>query len=136
MAAPTKPVLFSTEFMFSISLRNGEGLVLVLVPGYFRFRFSGGGSFGLSGEKRFLGIEFDTAVNDNVGDLNMNHVDVGSFVSVAIVNVSSMDLVLNSGEKLKSWIDYDSSSKRLEVLDVQGFKLLLFYFGYERYFIQ
>lgn len=112
-----KPVSFSTEFAFSISPGNGEGLALVLVPSDFGSRFSGQGSFGLSGEKRFLGVEFDTAMDGNVGDLNANHVgvDVGSFVSVAVVNVSSMNLVLNNGAKLKSWIDYDSSSKRLEV---------------------
>lgn len=56
-------------------------------------------------------------MDENVGDLNANHVgiDLGSFVSVSVSNVSSMNLVLNSGEKLKSWVDYDASSKRLEV---------------------
>ncbi|XP_062092555.1 L-type lectin-domain containing receptor kinase VIII.2-like [Humulus lupulus] len=111
------PISFSTEFTFSISPGKSKGLALVLVPGDFKSKFSGQGSFGLSGEKRFLGVEFDTAMDGNVGDLNGNHVgvDVGSFVSVAVVNVSSMNLVLNNGEKLKSWIDYDASSKRLEV---------------------
>ncbi|PON69091.1 Legume lectin domain containing protein [Parasponia andersonii] len=124
MAAHTKPISFSTEFTFSISLGNGEGLVLVLVPSYFASKFSGGGSFGLSSKKRFLGIEFDIVMDGNMGDLNMIHVDVGSFVSVAIVNISSIDLVHSSGEKLKSWIDYDLSSDGLEVLNVQCFKLL------------
>ncbi|PON96441.1 Concanavalin A-like lectin/glucanase domain containing protein [Trema orientale] len=81
---------------------NGEDLMLVLVPNYFGSRFSGGGSFGLSMEKKFMGIEFDVAIDEKVGDLNMNHIHVGSFVSVAVVNVCSIDLVLNSGEKLKS----------------------------------
>ncbi|KAI5346518.1 hypothetical protein L3X38_014397 [Prunus dulcis] len=42
-------------------------------------------------------------------------VDVGSFVSLTVGNVSSLNLELNSGEKLKSWIDYVASSKRLEI---------------------
>ncbi|KAK9677469.1 hypothetical protein RND81_11G145000 [Saponaria officinalis] len=51
------------------------------------------------------------------GDLNGNHVgvDVGSFVSAEISNVSSVGLLLNGGVSLKSWIDYEASSKRLEI---------------------
>lgn len=53
---------------------------------------------------------FDTIKNaNNVG------VDVGSLDSVKMSNVSSINLVLNSGVKLHSWVDYDSSLKRLEV---------------------
>lgn len=89
----------------------------MIVPTGFPSRFSGNSYFGLSRENKFLGIEFDTAMDDNVGDLNGNHVgiDVDSLVSVSTSNVSSIDLVLNSGKKLHSWIDYESSSKRLEV---------------------
>ncbi|XP_015877325.3 L-type lectin-domain containing receptor kinase VIII.2 [Ziziphus jujuba] len=111
------PSSFSTEFTFSISPGNGDGIVLVLVPSDFGSKFSGHGSFGLSRQNRFLGVEFDTEMDGKVGDVNDNHVgvDVGSLLSVAVCNVSSMNLVLNSGEKLKSWIDYDASSKRLEI---------------------
>lgn len=111
----TKGVSFSTEFSFSISVGNGDGLAFVVVPHDFPSRFEGRGSFGLSGEKRFLGIEFDTRFDGNVGDLNANHVgvNVGSLESVRFSNVSY--LVLNNGDKLNSWVDYDSSSKRLEV---------------------
>lgn len=113
----SNPASFSSEFTFSITPGNGDGLVLVLVPSDFGSTFSGKGPFGLDGENQFLGIEFDTEMNQNVNDLNANHigVDVGSFVSVTVGNVSSLNLVLNSGEKLKSWIDYDASSKRLEI---------------------
>ncbi|KHN17863.1 L-type lectin-domain containing receptor kinase S.4 [Glycine soja] len=50
-------------------------------------------------------------------DPNANHVsiDVGSHVSVAIANVSDLNLVLNNGEKLQAWVDYEASSKVLEV---------------------
>lgn len=113
----SNPASFSSVFTFSITPGNGDGLVLVLVPSDFGSTFSGKGPFGLDGENQFLGIEFDTEMNQNVSDLNANHigVDLGSFVSVTVGNVSSLNLLLNSGEKLKSWIDYDASSKRLEI---------------------
>ncbi|KAK9283455.1 hypothetical protein L1049_011699 [Liquidambar formosana] len=111
------PTSFSTDFSFSISPGNVDGLAFVIVPNDFSTRFSGKSSFGLSRENRFLGVEFDTAMDDDVGDLNGNHVgiDVGSLVSARVSNVSSLNLVLNSGVKLRSWIDYDAGSKRLEV---------------------
>lgn len=113
----TKPTSFSTEISFSISPNDGDGLLLVLVPGNFSVRFPAKCSFGLSLENNYLGVEFDTSRDDNAGDLNANHVglNVGSLVSVAVGNVSAMNLVLNSGVMLKAWIDYDASSKRLEV---------------------
>ncbi|KAL5568941.1 hypothetical protein UlMin_025516 [Ulmus minor] len=92
------PTSFSTEFTFSISPGDGHGLAFVLVPRDFGSKLSGQATFGISGEK-----------NGNVG------VDVGSFVSVSVGNVSSMNFVLNNDEKLKAWIDYEASSKRLEV---------------------
>lgn len=113
----SSPTSFSTEFTFSMTPGSGDGLLLVLAPKDFGSTFSGKGPFGLNGENRFLGIEFDTEMNGNVNDLNANHigVDVGSFVSLTVGNVSSLNLELNSGEKLKSWIDYVASSKRLEI---------------------
>lgn len=111
------PMSFSTDFTFSISAGAGDGLALVLFSKDSASTL-GSSSFGLSREdNRFVGVEFDTSMDENVGDLNANHVgiDLGSFVSVSASNASSMNLVLNSGEKLKSWVDYDASSKRLEV---------------------
>ncbi|XP_059628049.1 L-type lectin-domain containing receptor kinase VIII.2-like [Cornus florida] len=113
----TSPTSFSTDFTFSISPENGDGLSLIVYPTHSASKFSGKTSFGLSQEIRFLGIEFDTSMDAAVGDENSNHVgvDVCSLVSARISNVSSVNLVLNSGVKLRSWIDYDASSKRLEV---------------------
>ncbi|XVE69333.1 hypothetical protein DITRI_Ditri09bG0144300 [Diplodiscus trichospermus] len=112
-----RPISFSAEFSFSVSPGNGDGLAFVLIPNGFQTRFQGQGSFGLSGENMFLGIEFDTKKDDKVGDFNANHVgiDVGSLESVKVSNLSPLNLVLNNGEVLKSWIDYDSSSKLLQV---------------------
>ncbi|KAL6977431.1 hypothetical protein U1Q18_026230 [Sarracenia purpurea var. burkii] len=114
---PTGPISFSTDFLFSISPHSGDGLALVIVPTDFPHKFSEKTSFGLPGKTKFLGIEFDTSMDANVGDPNANHVgvDVCSLVSARVSNVSSLKLVLNSGLKLRSWVDYDASSKRLEV---------------------
>ncbi|XP_050387447.1 L-type lectin-domain containing receptor kinase VIII.2-like [Argentina anserina] len=113
----SNPVSFSSELVFSITPGAGDGIVVVFSPGDLGSKFSGKGPYGFDGESRFLGIEFDTEMNQNVNDVNANHigVNVGSFVSVIVGNVSELGLVLNSGEKMKSWIDYDASSKRLEI---------------------
>ncbi|KAB2596213.1 galactose-binding lectin-like [Pyrus ussuriensis x Pyrus communis] len=113
----SNPASFSTEFAFSVTPGGGDGLLLVFAPGDLGSRLSAKAPFGINGEDRFLGIEFDTEMNGDMNDLNANHigVDVGSFVSLAVGNVSELNLVLNSGEKLKCWIDYDASSKRLEI---------------------
>ncbi|OIT33479.1 PREDICTED: L-type lectin-domain containing receptor kinase S.4-like [Nicotiana attenuata] len=107
---------FSTDFSFSISPHNGDGLSFVIVPTDFPSKFSKK-MFGLSNERRFFGVEFDTLLNENVGDKSANHVgvNVGSLVSAKSTNVSFINLVLNSGKKLHSWVDYECTSKRLEV---------------------
>ncbi|XP_021295350.1 L-type lectin-domain containing receptor kinase S.4-like [Herrania umbratica] len=112
-----RPTSFAAEFSFSLSPGKGDGLAFVIIPNGFQTRFQDQGYFGLFGENRFLGIEFDTKKDDKVGDLNANHVgiDVGSLESVKVSNLSSLNLVLNNGEILKSWVDYDSSSKLLQV---------------------
>lgn len=100
-------VSFSTNFSFSLSRAYGNGLTLFMVP------FS---SFGLLVEKkvRLFSVEFDISDDNKYGDANGNH--VGSFIYVKVRNVSSsIKLVLSSGEKVQAWIDYEASSKRLEV---------------------
>ncbi|XWS28649.1 hypothetical protein CRYUN_Cryun25bG0089100 [Craigia yunnanensis] len=75
-------------------------------------------SFGLDKSKSdVVAVEFDTFKDANYGDLNENHVgiDMGSLVSVKVRNLSFVNLVLNNGEKLHSWIDYEASSKSLEI---------------------
>ncbi|TKY47500.1 L-type lectin-domain containing receptor kinase VIII.2 [Spatholobus suberectus] len=99
----------STEFSFSVSPAAGDGLLLLLAPAP-AAAFPGNGS-------DYVGVEFDTSKDDSVGDVNANRVgiDVGSHVSVAVANVSDANLVLNNGEKLNAWVDYEGSSKVLEV---------------------
>ncbi|KAF8396866.1 hypothetical protein HHK36_018501 [Tetracentron sinense] len=119
---PLKPVSFSTYFSFSISPGNGDGLAFIVLPNGFPLESFDGNSFGLAPElekrgTRFLAVEFDTLMDAKLGDPNGNHVgiDIGSLTSARVSNVSSINLVLNSGEKLQSWIDYDANSKQLEV---------------------
>lgn len=109
------PTSFSTELSFSIFPVNGDGdgLVLDFVPsGYWSKWLTTGGSFALSEENRFLSVGFDAKMDGNVGDSSASYVRIN-------VNgvVSSSSLVLSNGDNngLKSWIDYDASSKRLEV---------------------
>ncbi|XP_042483232.1 L-type lectin-domain containing receptor kinase VIII.2-like, partial [Macadamia integrifolia] len=117
-----KPMSFSTYFSFSISPEDGDGLAFVVLPTGFPSDLFDGSSFGLSPglEKRgtrVLAIEFDTSMDTKLGDPNGNlvGVDIGNLVSAQVINVSSINLVLNSGKKLHSWIDYDASTKILEV---------------------
>lgn len=114
-----KMVSFSNYFAFSMSGVNGDGLAFVMLPYQFPLNVFDGGVMGLLGERKskFLAVEFDTFKNEKHGDANGNHIgiDVGSPVSVKVSNVSSINLVLNGGEKLQSWIDYEASSKRFEV---------------------
>ncbi|KAL7583560.1 L-type lectin-domain containing receptor kinase VIII.2 [Lactuca sativa] len=95
---PKKLVSISTYFSFSIS--NGNHLAFVLFPyGYpmnlFDYNYS---SVPLS-------VEFE----------NRTGIDSSRFMSVKIMNVSSVNLVINGSEKMQTWIDYEPGSKRLEV---------------------
>ncbi|KAK9168254.1 hypothetical protein Syun_000394 [Stephania yunnanensis] len=122
MKNPREPMSFSTYFSFSISPGNGDGLAFVIFPTSFGRKSFDGRSFGVpsgldKGGKGVLIVEFDTSMDSELGDPNGNHVgvDLGTLVSARVTNVSEINLVLNSGEKLQSWIDYNASSKRLEV---------------------
>lgn len=97
---------FSTDFSFSISPDNGAGLALVLLPNDFSSKL-GSSPSDLCRKIRFLGVEFDTSrhVRINVGGLVFDRVN----------NLSSANLFLNGEEKLRSWIEYNANSKRLEV---------------------
>lgn len=112
-------VSFSTYFTFSMSRESGDGLAFVMLPVGFPYNYFDGGSMGLLRENKmkFLAVEFDAFMDEKYGDVNDNHigVDVESPVSVKVSNVSSLNMILRSGEKLQSWINYEASGKRLEV---------------------
>ncbi|KAL3640705.1 hypothetical protein CASFOL_015673 [Castilleja foliolosa] len=110
---------FSNYFVFSMSNESGDGLAFVMLPSNYPFSKFDSGPMGLLGEKKlkFLAVEFDTFKDKKYGDVNGNHVglDIKSLASVKASNVSSINLMLNSGEKLQAWIDYEASGKRFEV---------------------
>ncbi|KAJ6331580.1 hypothetical protein OIU76_010040 [Salix suchowensis] len=119
---PRNLASFSTYFSFLMSPDSGDGLAFVMVPGGFNASVFDSNPFGLylgpeKSSPKFVAVEFDTMRDARYGDLNDNHVgiDVGGFVSVKVRNVSSNNIVLNSGKRLHSWIDYEAGSKRLEV---------------------
>ncbi|KAI4382798.1 hypothetical protein MLD38_008712 [Melastoma candidum] len=59
-------------------------------------------------EERLVGVVFDARAN-NVG------VCVGSVDPSVVRDLGSVGLAIGGGEKLRSWVDYDASSKELEV---------------------
>lgn len=103
-------VSFSAQFSFSISTEKGDGVLFVIGPNGLVLNFPGKGKFGLSEVDKFLGIEFD--ISD---DRNRVAINVGNLASSNVANVSDVDLVLNNGKKIQSWIDYDADSKLIEV---------------------
>ncbi|TKY65922.1 L-type lectin-domain containing receptor kinase VIII.2 [Spatholobus suberectus] len=114
-------VSFSTYFGFSINLDSGKnGLAFVMAPsgieGEVFDNSSYGFSFGLK-EREFkvIGVQF-SAYGRNGGSASCNvSINVGSSVPVKTINASSFIIGLKSEGKLHAWIDYEASSKRLEV---------------------
>ncbi|XP_042056249.1 L-type lectin-domain containing receptor kinase IV.2-like [Salvia splendens] len=106
-------VSFSNYFSFSMSGVDGDGLAFVMLPSQFPLNVFDDGEMGFLKERmmKFLAIEFDTFKCC----LRLLVSDVGSPVSAKVSNVSSFNLVLNGGEKLQAWVDYEASSKRFEV---------------------
>ncbi|KOM49449.1 hypothetical protein LR48_Vigan08g027600 [Vigna angularis] len=93
----------STEFSLSI-FGNGDDVLFVLTGA------SANGSDTVA-------VEFVTSKDENVGDPNSSHVgiDVGSHLSLAVVNASYVGLVLNNGEKLNAWVHYEGGPKVMQV---------------------
>ncbi|XP_020209133.1 L-type lectin-domain containing receptor kinase VIII.2 [Cajanus cajan] len=91
----------STDFSFAVSPVPGDGFLLILAPA------------AAGNVSDFVAVEFHASSDEN--KRNQVGIDVGSRVSVAGANVPDVNLVLNSGEKLKAWVDYEGSSKALEV---------------------
>ncbi|KAJ4836559.1 hypothetical protein Tsubulata_013438 [Turnera subulata] len=110
--ASLKTRSFSTEFAFSLTGKENS-LFLFMGPRNFAAKFLGQGPFAVLSEKGHVGVEFFTSKRGNVGVLS------GNVVAVNVGNVSTS----NGGEKLKSWVDFDAGSKRLEArLSVLGEK--------------
>lgn len=115
-------VSFSSYFGFSMSLdsvkKNGFAFVMApsSVKGEVFGNSSNGFSFGLQESKfKVVSVQF-SAYGRNEGYASCNvSINVGSSVPVITINASSVIMGLKSAGKLHAWIDYDASSKRLEV---------------------
>ncbi|WOL04721.1 hypothetical protein Cni_G13443 [Canna indica] len=106
---------FSTSFSFSISPGSGSGLAFFLSPNAVHLEPAEGDWLGLS--TSLLAVRFGTPKDDKFGNLSgsLIEIDVGGELLSKSSNLSDVDLLLNSGEKLRSWIDYDGESKRMEL---------------------
>jgi len=111
-------VSFSTKFSFNINHPfNGgaDGLVFV-VQTVSNTAGGGGGGIGYAGLLNSVGIEFDNW-NNGSGDGNSgNHVGIdinGSVNSVALN--TNLPVILDSGEDLFAWIDYNGATDLLDV---------------------
>ena len=132
-------VSFSSYFSFLMSPGNGGGLAFAVFPSGFPLDVLNGSSSGLShGLKergnRVFAVEFDTSRDAQHGDSNGYHVgfNVADLVSVSVSNVSSINLALNSGDRLNCWIDYEAASfsllSFLQILLLWGFFTSLVWF--------
>jgi hypothetical protein len=111
-------VSFSTKFSFNFNHPFGsgaDGLVFV-VQTVSNTAGGGGGGIGYQGLPNSVGIEFDTW-NNGSGDGNSdNHVgiDINGNVNSAALN-TALPVILDSGEDLFAWVDYNGATNLLEV---------------------
>ena len=107
---PRQLVSFSTYFAFSVSLEDGGGLAFVMAPKGSEGDMFYQSSYGLNSRKfEVVGVEFSASKGGRKGVSSSCHVNmnIGGFVA----KKSNTSI----GEKLHVWIDYEASSRRLEV---------------------
>jgi len=111
---PKQLVSFSTYFTFSISMENEGCLAFVMIPNGVKSvkgdvfnQSSSGFSLGLKNHDfEGISVEFGGYKDGKNEILIRNGVSSESYFT---------NLALKSGEKLHTWIDYEASSRRLEV---------------------
>ncbi|XP_072974753.1 L-type lectin-domain containing receptor kinase VIII.1 [Typha angustifolia] len=106
---------FSTYFAFSISQRAGDSLAFFLLPSEpTALESTDGLRFGLA--STVISVEF-TSMGLNSGNQSSNFVSIylGGELAVKSSDLSTSNLIMKSGQKLHSWIDYDGFSKKVEV---------------------
>eukprot|EP01018_Ginkgo_biloba_P039445 Gb_30555 [translate_table: standard] len=131
---------FSTTFIFSLVRRPqytpGHGLAFILAPsehlnGAIASQYLGLFNTSTNGrnELHLFAVEFDTVQNPEFGDINNNHVGV-DFDSLESANSTAAGywtgnyvngpfqfrpLILNSGQNIQAWVEYDGIQKHLNV---------------------
>lgn len=111
-------VSFSTKFTFNFNNpfnTGADGLVFV-VQTVSNTAGGAGGGIGYAGLPNSVGIEFDNWDNGAGDGYSGNHVgiDINGNVNSAAIN-TSLPVVLDSGNDLFSWIDYNGATNLLEV---------------------
>ncbi|CAL9078372.1 unnamed protein product [Musa textilis] len=110
----TKPG-FSSSFSFSIPRGDGGALAFFLSPT---------GRPLASAERDRLGrstgdvaVRFGRFSVEKLGEFGGSciEIDVDGETLMRSSNLTEVGLILNRGEKLRSWVDYDGESKRIEV---------------------
>ncbi|XP_002530403.2 lectin-like protein LEC [Ricinus communis] len=107
-STPSKPMSFSTEFEFSFT-GNLIGLSLVMGPFNFVSNFMGQGAVDSVNKKGYLGIEFGYSRDGNDGN------STKILVLIRVNNEPLGHVWTERGQRMKAWIDYDASSKRIEI---------------------
>ncbi|KAL3681907.1 hypothetical protein R1sor_024863 [Riccia sorocarpa] len=127
-------VSFSTNFVFgmfpttdissSSTHASGDGIVFFLGTNATWDHGQPDGRFGLFSDgtnftkaSRFFAIEFDTMKNEELEDVDDNHIglDNNSPFSSYYESANKSNIVLNGGKRIEAWIDYDNTGKKLEV---------------------
>ncbi|KAK4359288.1 hypothetical protein RND71_021517 [Anisodus tanguticus] len=126
---------FSTTFVFAIRSiyenLSGHGLVFVIAPqrrleGSLANHYLGLFNSANNGKSsnHVVGVELDTIYSEDFGDINDNHVgiDINGLKSVTAHTAGYFDgtglfhnLTLISGQAMQVWVDYDGSTKQINV---------------------
>jgi hypothetical protein len=111
---------FSARFSFEMTDPNchmglgADGISFVLQSGDKPAHAPGNG-VGYSGTEMSVAIEFDTFINGEFKDPNDQHIGLSLHGDPVSYSTAISPYTLNDGRTYYSWIEYDGSSKFLEV---------------------
>jgi Legume lectin domain len=109
---------FSTRFTFNMNTQRGggaDGIVFVIQPRGNSVGGSGGG-IGYGGITKSLGVEYDTFSNGAIDEFSNNHIGIDLNGSLnSLVQNNALPFIMDSGKDLTSWIDYNGTTKTIEV---------------------
>lgn len=111
---------FSTYFTMQMSEPichkglGADGISFLLQAGN-RTKGAAGFGVGYAGTEMSVAIEFDTFVNDELGDPPGQHIGLSLHGDPSSYSTSLSPYVLNDGRTYHAWIEYDGAAKLLEV---------------------
>ncbi|KAJ3680759.1 hypothetical protein LUZ60_015248 [Juncus effusus] len=102
---------FSAFFSFSLSAINGGSLGFFLTLSSVRMDLLKGAPPSV------ILVNFLLSIDEKLQNSSENHleIDVGGDIAIKRLDLPNRDLVLSSGKKLHSWIDYNGTSNSLEI---------------------